>query len=285
MIMMLLNPSLCNLHRQWKISSNNSVLIYHSSLVMLLSLFWGNGTFHLITYHGHIRSYPLDPSRSNLWGNMENTERSQHTWQIANQLLFVLLTNDEQGYFVSITKNHKPVHLDKCSPLFVLLIVLIDPVVTLLSLHFNMCGKSHSDVDNSNLPEVCTAKQVQHTKGMLLFCYLALLNIPTVIFMKRRMKVVINLIKQFRISQYNHELANICSIWPIGNMTGLLATEFTNKGQMVLLEKYKEEVKVIIQAKSNTVTVAKCRKDSWQNFFLKKTTTAKNWQLCKCVNQ
>lgn len=53
---------------------------------------------------------------------------------------------------------------------------------------------------------------------------------------------------------------------------------------MVLLDKYKE-VNVLIQAKSNTVAVAKCRKDSWQ----KRNTKNNNKELaavrmCKSIS-
>ena len=41
------------------------------------------------------------------------------------------------------------------------------------------------------------------------------------------------------------------------------AALFTNEERIIILDKY-EEVKHIIQTKSNTVEAAKCRKDSWQ---------------------
>ena len=55
--------------------------------------------------------------------------------------------------------------------------------------------------------------------------------------------------------------------------TGSRAANFTNEEQTIILDKY-EDVKHIIQAKSNTVAAAKCRKDSWQ----------KNHRLCEYIS-
>ena len=73
-------------------------------------------------------------------------------------------------------------------------------------------------------PEACTKKRVQRTHGI------------------------------FSIS----DLSNPNKRDPISR-----APHFTEEEQTIILDKY-EEVKHIIQTKSNTVEAAKCRKDSWQ---------------------
>ena len=132
-------------------------------------------------------------------------------------------------------------------------------------------------------PEARTTKRVQHTQGI--FSLSGLTNPNKRVPAKLSYEGGYQLGKStqgFSIWLWarSRERGGVCSIWPITDMDKSTVSRQTDraahitKEEQTILDKY-EEVKHLIQTKSNTVEAAKCRKDSWQK---------KKLPMCECVN-